>query len=399
MTDGAPPIPDSGGPGIQGGRGPAPEIVGAALAVVVLAVVGTSVLAGAGRPAIAEPSPSPIASQVVAVPSVAPPVDPIAVELLSSLNQSLAVLGASMEKEVARATLRTADVRLLIQQVNSKAAVGSDVVSHLGGFLGGDQPGGQLAQLYASMGATATDTLGASLRNQPAYRVGASALIKLIDKLPAMQQAIEDLLTVPASAPPSPSASPPPSNSPPPATPTPPPATPIPTESTPSSDSPSPSASTVLGAEQLTNGDFEAGVDAPWALLVSPDSAATLSADTTAPASGKTSARVDIAVGNAAFGGITLQQGGLHIEAGGLYTVSLSTRAADVREIRVRVTSTAGDTYLTRVTTIGNTWVNLAFTFNASVTDPDAVVEIDAGRWDQTVWIDSVSFRRAFSGS
>ena len=402
MSETAAPIPETSGSGIQGGRGPAPEIVGAALAVVVLAVIGTSILAGAGRPAITAPTPSPLASQpVVVVPSVAPPVDPKTVALLAELNQSIAVLGQALKNEVARTTLRTAEVRTLIQQLNTKVGIGGDYVAKLGGFLGPEEPGGRLAALYTAMGATAEDTLGAALRNSAAYRSGASALIKQIDQIPGLQKAIEDLLLVVPSPSPSPSVSPPsPSTSLPPATPTPPPATPTPASAEPtgSGSSPSASPSVVLGGEQLTNADFEEGVGPPWTLLVATGSDASVSPDTTAPASGKTAARVDITVGSTAYGGISLQQAGLQIEAGGVYVIGLSTRATAVREVRVRLTSTTGASYTTRVFTTGAGWANSSFEFSAPVTDPNAVLAIDFGRWDQTTWIDAVSFRRAFSG-
>ena len=402
MSETAAPIPDTSGQGIQGGRGPAPEIVGAALAVVVLAVVGTSILAGAGRPAITTPSASPVASQpVVAEPSVAPPVDPGVVALLGSLNQQIAASGQALQKEVDRATLRTADVRSLIQQLNSKIALGAELVAKLGGFLGPDEPGGRLAALYDAMGATASDTLGASLQNAAAYRAGAGALIKQINQIPALQKAIEDLVLVPPSPTPAPTPSPaPPSASPPPATPTPPRATPSPTGTEPSGSggSPSPSPSVVLGDEQLTNADFEEGVGPPWTLLVAAGSTATVSPDTAAPASGKTAARLDITTGSPAYGGISLQQAGLHIEAGGAYVISLSTRAAAVREVRVRITSSTGDSYLTRVLTTGVAWTKSSIPFTAPVTDPEAVLAIDFGRWDQTTWVDAVSFRRSVPG-
>ena len=400
MSETAAPIPEASGPGIQGGRGPAPEIVGAALAVVVLAVVGTSILAGAGRPAITTPSASPVASHpVVVAPSPSPPVDSL-VALLGSLNQQIAETGQALQKEVDRATLRTSEVRSLIQQLNSRIAIGGELVAKLRGYLGAEEPLGRLAALYDAMGATASDTLGASLQNAAAYRSGARALIKQINQIPALQKAIEDLLVVPPSPTPAPSA-PPPSATPPPATPTPPPATPSPSGAGPSGsgESGSPSPSTVLGDEQLTDGDFEAGdVGPPWTLLVATGSAATVTADTTAPASGKTAARVDISTGSPAYGGISLQQAGLQIEAGGVYTVSLAARATDAREIRVRITSTSGETYAPELIVIGKAWAKSTFTFTASVTDPNAVIAIDFGRWDQTTWIDAVSFRRTLPG-
>ena len=238
-------------------------------------------------------------------------------------------------------------MRSLIQQLNAKIALGGELVAKLGGFLGPDEPGGRLAALYDAMGATASDTLGASLQNAAAYRAGAGALIKQINQIPALQKAIEDLLIVAPSPTPAPSPSPPPpSASPPPATPTPPPATPSPSSAGPSGSgaSASPSPSIALGAEQLTDPDFEAGdIGPPWTLLVAAGSDATVTADTTAPASGKIAARLDITTGSPAYGGISLQQGGLHIEAGGVYVISLSTRAAAAREVRVRITSSIGD--------------------------------------------------------
>ncbi len=78
--------------------------------------------------------------------------------------------------------------------------------------------------------------------------------------------------------------------------------------------------------------------------------------------------------------------------------ISLSTRAAAAREVRVRITSSIGDSYLTRVLTTGVAWTKSSITFTAPVTDPDAVLAIDFGRWDQTTWIDAVSFRGSIAG-
>ena len=389
-------------PQVRGSRGPAPEIVGAALAVIVLAVIATSVIAGGSSSGVVGPSAAPSSSRPTIQPTVAPPVDPAVVHLLHELNQQLLGHSQALQRELDRARLRTADVAALIRQVNTAVAVGENAVAGLGGFLGPEQPGGRMAAAYQDIAASASDTLDASVRNEPAYRAGGGIIVKQIAGLPALQAALEALLVVPSpSIVPSPSASP----SPPPPTPSPsvPPPTPSPPPSSaaPSSASGPPTGSAVpppAGAEQLSNGDFEAGVGPPWSLLVGAGAAATITADTGAPASGKTDARIDITSGSDAYAGISLQQPGLRLVAGGQYTVTLAARGATDREIRVRIASTAGASYLTRVATVGTAWTPLSFTFIAPVGDSNSVLEIDLGRSTVATYIDAVSFRPTTAG-
>jgi carbohydrate binding protein with CBM4/9 domain len=378
---------------IQGRRAPAPEIVGTALAVIMLAVIGTSVLAGATGQIPVGPSPSPGATRSPIVLATRPPVDPLVVDLLRALNQRLVSDSLSLQRELDRPNLRAAEVVSLIRQINAAVLFGTDRVSALGGYTGPDEPGGQLAALYDGITASATQTLDNSVRNETAYRAGGGVLVKLIDEVPALQAALEALLVAPpasAAPTPTPSASAPPS-------------TPTPTESTsspsaPPSAPPSSAPPTAVADEQIENGDFEAGVGAPWALLVVPGSSATVTADASAPASGKTAARVDITSGSDAYGGISMRQAGLQLVTGGRYTIGLSARAAADREIRVRIASTDGSTYLTRLSPVGVAWTGSAFTFIATVTDPNAVLEVDFGRSTVTTWIDAVSFRPAAAG-
>jgi Carbohydrate binding domain len=398
------PVTDVGGlpePQIRGSRGPAPEIVGAALAVIVLAVVGTSVIAGGASPEVVGPSAAPSSSRPTVQPTVAPPVDPAVVHLLHELNQQLLGHSQALQRELARARLRTADVAALIRQVNTAVAVGENAVAGLGGFLGPEQPGGRMSAAYQDIAASASDTLDASVRNEPAYRAGGGIIVKQIAELPALQAALEALLVLPSpsiapSASPSPSP-PPPTPSPSVAPPTP---SPAPSSAAPSSASGAPSGGVPppAGSEQLSNGDFEAGVGPPWALLVGAGAAATITADTMAPASGHTDARIDITSGSDAYAGISLQQPGLRLVAGGQYTVTLAARGATDREIRVRIASTVGASYLTRVATVGTAWTPLSFTFTAPVTDGNSVLEIDLGRSTVTTYIDAVSFRPTTAG-
>jgi carbohydrate binding protein with CBM4/9 domain len=147
------------------------------------------------------------------------------------------------------------------------------------------------------------------------------------------------------------------------------------------------------GTDQVKNGGFESGVGAPWGLFVGPAAAATLAADTTSAGAGSTSARVDITAGSTAYAGISLRQAGLSLEAGRQYVLTVSTRAAAPRDVRVRVASASGAQYFGRIVSVTPQWASQTFAFTASVGDQAAVLELDLGRADDTTWFDGVSFR------
>ncbi|MGP1675254.1 MAG: carbohydrate binding domain-containing protein, partial [Candidatus Limnocylindrales bacterium] len=123
-----------------------------------------------------------------------------------------------------------------------------------------------------------------------------------------------------------------------------------------------------------------------------PEAAATLAADATAPAAGKTAARIDISLGSPAYAGISLTQPGLRMDAGAQYTVKIAVRAAAPRDIRVRIAGADGASYLTRLATATTTWTTQVFTFIAPVSDEAAVLQVDFGRSAATVWLDTISF-------
>ncbi len=260
-----------------------------------------------------------------------------------------------------------------------------------------------MAALYKVMGDSATETLGASVQNDAEYRVGAGLLVKWIAELGPLQAELDALalgppptpVVSPSSAPPSaPASSAPPSSAPPPSSEPPASVTPAPpVGSPPPSGGPIPPEPSPAPGEQVANGGFETGVGPPWGLFVGLGGQASLAADTSAPAAGTTAAVVDITVGSPAYSGISLRQPGLRIEVGRHYLLTLWMRSETAREIRVRITSTAGNSYVARTATVGPAWAPITFPIIASGTDQNAVLAIDLGRSDVTTWLDSVSFR------
>jgi hypothetical protein len=378
------------------GRPPGPEVIGSALALVVVAIVATTVFAMGPPPpeTPSSPLPSPSAGVETATPS--PLVDPGAVVILQAVNERLAGFGRGLQRELDRTNLRTNEVASLVRQVNTTVALGADAVVALKGAQGEDEPGGRLAALYKSIGDSATQTLGASLANTADYRVGATVLVKFIDQIPALQAALEALAEGPPPSPSAPASSAPPVAPSAPATSAPPvSATPPPSPATsppPGGGSPEPSPAP---DEQIESGGFETGVGPPWGLFVAPGASATLTPDTVAPAAGTTSAKVDIGIESLAYSGVSLRQPGLQIEGGRHYTLSLWVRAETPRDLRIRIGSSVGASYLARTAPVTTEWTQVVFPFIASVTDPNAALEIELGRSGVTTWVDTVSFRPA----
>ena len=377
-------------------RPPSPEIIGTVVALAVIALVATTVLAATPGPGGGDgpggASPTPSLSLQSSAPTPTPPVAPQVVDLLRSLNEQLAASRDALQTELGRNRFRTPEVAVIIRQVNQRVAVGSEAVQALEGELGKDEPGGRMAAVYGSIADTATETLGASINNSAEYESGARTIVAQIAELSALQAALDELARPqPTVAPTSPPPSPPPSTQPSPSA--------TASASTRPSASPAPTGSPSKGPlppsgdEQVVNGGFEQGVGPPWGLFLGQGAAATLAADTAKPGAGRTSARVDITAGSQAYSGISLRQPGLKLEAGRLYMLSVAARASSQRDIRVRVASTTGASYVNRIAQVGTAWSTVAITFTAGVGDPNAVLELDLGRGDAATVFDAVSFR------
>jgi hypothetical protein len=378
-------------------RLPSPEIVGSGFAVVVTVMILAAAFAVSPPDVVSNPEPSlpPGISFQPDRPTPTPPVDPAAVDLIAELNDQLLGHREALRGELGRRTFRTSEVASIIRQISNTVDFAIKAVPELEGALGEDEIGGRLSATYQGISTTALDTLDASIRNAAAYRVGAGVLVEAIGDLPALQEELEALLEAPPSPSPSPSPSIAPSASPSPSTAsTPPsvapsPATASPRQTTaPGTQEPSPAP-----GEQIENGGFEQGVGEPWRLLIQGGADAVPAPDETAPGAGQLSARVDVAAPGIAYSSISLRQSGVALEPGRSYVVTLRVRSEGPREIRVRVASEQGFSYLSRRISTTTDWRLHSLEFFAPGSTSTAIFEILLGRSNLTTWIDSVSVR------
>ncbi|MDH4142363.1 MAG: carbohydrate binding domain-containing protein, partial [Chloroflexota bacterium] len=316
-------------------------------------------------------------------PRATPLIDVAVADLLIVVNQQLDRSGERLALELDHTPFRTADVSTVIRELNGSARFGSDALSALAPGPSAADLAERLGVLYESLREIANRTLRASITNAPAFRLGAQQLVEQLAELPALQDELIRLRSGASS--PSPSVAPPsvtPSGAPS--------AGPSPTPSI----EPSPSSPSIapVGPSQVVNGGFEEGVGPPWSLRLAAGARATLDAETESVAAGALAARVEIQAQSPAYAGIVLRQSGMRLEAGARYAIRVSLRSGAPRDIRVQVSSQAGDTYLTRVAAANRAWSTSSFVFTAPISDADAVIEFGLGRSAITTWIDEVYF-------
>ncbi len=375
-----------------------PEHVAAILsAVIVLGGLGVASAIGASGSGPKPPSEQQANPTPVPTPHPFLSKAELALDMLTRLAEHRDALAAELEGTGFDA----AGVVTAVRKVNATASANASMAAALVRVRGSREVGQALLDFYASVGKSADATLGISISNEAGYRAAAERLLVVLEPIAALQEQLEALVES-ARATPSPAASPlasarPATPVPSPVDPTTPPtpaatATPLPPTTAPTAmPSPTSSGSPLPSTGQIANPGFEEGVASPWALVVEAPWTATVTIDATTPAyEGTRSARIDIPAASAARSAISLRQGGIQVAQGRRYVCRLALRAAAERDVRVRVASTAGATYGTRLVNVGPTWTVVEFEFGAFVEDPSAVIEIDFGRSAVTGWVDAV---------
>lgn len=366
-----------------------PESIAATLvALLAVVVIATSALAAKGEQTRPVQSASPTASR-----SAPPTMDPAIQNALATalvVNQSLAARAVALEAAIAVDAPLAPDIAAILRSVNGDLNAGNEAADQL--LIADDTArlGADLGAFYDAVMARNNETLGTTIRNVDAYVAGARAIIDLLAQLPPLNDRIADALARrpdasvaptpgPTSVTPSPAA-PSPSQSAPPASPTAtPPASPPPSGATPG---------------LLPNGGFEDGLTG-WRLLLSDGTQASLTLEPGAGPDGSAAARVDIGVGSQARAGISLTTSGLALSQGVTYVVEVSVRSSAVREIRARLTDSAGQNTVSRVFQVGTTWTVISFDTIQFVTDPSVELGLDLGRSEATVWFDNVIVRES----
>jgi hypothetical protein len=378
-----------------------PEAIASILvAVIAVAIMANQVSAGPATTPGSETSPVPSSSASESAQPTFPPLIRSSLSTLLVVNQRLAEHADTLAKTIAVRAPAADDIAAILRSINTELEIGNQAANWLLTMPDTVALGQALGAFYDSVTARNADTLGNSLGNVSAYVQGAKGVIKILVGLGPLNERIQAALEG-ATRTPSPSiepASPSPSTAPsatPPPTVRPSASPPIGPPASPSTGPSAPASSGGPFDEGLVqNGGFEDGLTG-WQLLVTQPASATATIDPTAGVGGTAAVRVDIATASDTRTGVSLVNGPIGLGQGAHYTISVAVRAAETREIRIRVTGTGDVTYAPRVFIIGPTWTVVSFDLSQIVDDPGGGLALDLGRSAATVWFDNVSLKES----
>jgi hypothetical protein len=119
----------------------------------------------------------------------------------SALSQAL-VLDARLSDStrqftdaMAAPTLDVLTVSQLLRNASADSVIGLQLAQNLSAWSGGSSVGGRLATFYTAVQATAAEGLGASIRNQEAYRRSAEAMVELLGGIGSIDGQARSLAT------------------------------------------------------------------------------------------------------------------------------------------------------------------------------------------------------------
>lgn len=373
-----------------GSTRPGPEIVGVMLAAIIYSVVGVAIIVA--KPIAPEaPTPSPTRAAVASARPTAT-LDAGLVLLIRDANARMVALGQELQGLLAEVPFVSSAVITKIKEISAAATFANSMVARIQFQPGGAAIAPTLRASYDAIVEAASRALSVPFRDPVAVRRGADGVVVALAAMPDIYAL---LAAAAASGSPSPTSGPT-------ASPTGIVAeTPVPVATakptTKPSATPQPTATPALTPSpgppsQLANGGFETGLE-PWRLVLAPGVSGTFVRTTVDPYAGSASAVVSPDGGVGPLSGLTVEQGGLTLESGVSYQVSLAVRSTAAREIRIRLSTTLGEVIASRVLAVTSTWTMVSFPVTPIGRFQDVTLQIETGGSAQGIWLDDVSLR------
>ena len=106
------------------------------------------------------------------------------------MNERLATAQAGLRAVLAAPTFDSSEVAQILRSVSADAVFRQQIADRIAAWPGSSTVGAQLATFYGSIHDIAANGLLASVQNRAAYRAAATAMIKLLGELPAIDAAV-----------------------------------------------------------------------------------------------------------------------------------------------------------------------------------------------------------------
>lgn len=106
------------------------------------------------------------------------------------MNDRLATADASLRAALAARTFDSSEVAQILRSMSADAPFRQQLADRIAAWPGSSAVGARLVTFYGSIHDTAENGLLASVQNRAAYRATATAMVKLLDGLPAVDTAL-----------------------------------------------------------------------------------------------------------------------------------------------------------------------------------------------------------------
>ena len=143
---------------------------------------------GGPTPPAATPSVAPTPAPTD--PAGMPPVTRTALTQVVGTNERLAESEAALRAALRASAFDASGVAQILRSLSADSVFGQQVAVRIEAWSGSSALGGRLDTFYSAVHGTAADGLLASVQNKGAYRNAATAMIKLLDGLPALDAEI-----------------------------------------------------------------------------------------------------------------------------------------------------------------------------------------------------------------
>ena len=186
---------------------PAPEVIGVMLAAMIYAVVGVGIIVASTVPGDV-PTPSPTGSAAVSTPRPAEEtINPSLVTLVRETNVRILALGTELEALLVLDPFVTGDVISKVKEISAAATFGKGIVDRIAIQPGGDAIAPPLRDAYNRIVAAADTALSVPFADRVAVRRGAEAVVAALVGLPDIDALLAAVEGTPAPSAPVPTAS------------------------------------------------------------------------------------------------------------------------------------------------------------------------------------------------
>ena len=155
------------------------------------AAIVTPTETASAPPATEAPS-QPAATTGTGSTSTVPGIVRSALTQAATVDDRLATSASALRAALAASEFDTIVVSQVLRSMSADAVSGLQLAPYIGGWSGGEAVSREMTNFYTSVQGTAAEGFKASIRNTAAYQATATAMVEVLEDLPALDEHVRD---------------------------------------------------------------------------------------------------------------------------------------------------------------------------------------------------------------